>query len=47
MLAKMDYDDGYNEYFWPTVTCQKLFYNEHIVVNSIQTIKPTGILGNH
>ncbi|XP_076241150.1 receptor-type tyrosine-protein phosphatase F [Calliopsis andreniformis] len=31
MEAMLDYD---NNYYWPNVTCQKLFYNESIIVNS-------------
>ncbi|XP_034178249.2 uncharacterized protein LOC117603333 [Osmia lignaria lignaria] len=30
--ATQDYADG--AYFWPNVTCQKLFYKENVVVNS-------------
>ncbi|KZC07125.1 Receptor-type tyrosine-protein phosphatase T [Dufourea novaeangliae] len=31
IVASQDYNNGF---FWPDVTCQKLFYNESIVVNA-------------
>ncbi|XP_076679005.1 receptor-type tyrosine-protein phosphatase F [Andrena cerasifolii] len=33
MKATKDYGNG--DYFWPNVTCQKLFYNENVVVDSL------------
>lgn len=34
-------------FVWPDVTCQKLFYDEHTVVNSISDIKPDMESGNY
>ncbi|KAL6423361.1 hypothetical protein ACFW04_010167 [Cataglyphis niger] len=36
----IDNEDWDKKYFWPNATCQKLFYNNHIVVNSISDAKP-------
>ena len=44
MKAKKDYGNG--DYFWPNVTCQKLFYNKNIVVDSLPDAKLGVEFGN-
>ncbi|KAM0726010.1 Receptor-type tyrosine-protein phosphatase mu [Formica fusca] len=40
MINNQDWENYDKGYFWPNATCQKLFYNNHIVVNSISDAKP-------
>ncbi|XP_011684665.1 PREDICTED: uncharacterized protein LOC105448005 [Wasmannia auropunctata] len=36
MITNQDWD---SHYFWPIETCQKLFYDEHVVVNHLSRMK--------
>lgn len=47
MVNNQDWENYHKGYFWPNATCQKLFYNNHIVVNSISDAKPDVKLGNY
>ncbi|XP_071640948.1 uncharacterized protein [Temnothorax longispinosus] len=40
MIIKQKYDYIRNHYFWPNVTCQKIFYDERTVVNPLSRVKP-------
>lgn len=44
MTAKQDWE---KVFFWPDVTCEKLFYEDHTVVNSALDINPALELGNY
>ncbi|CAL1680484.1 unnamed protein product [Lasius platythorax] len=37
MINNEDWEKSY--YFWPNATCQKLFYDDHTVVNSVSDVK--------
>ncbi|XP_011700872.1 PREDICTED: uncharacterized protein LOC105457732 [Wasmannia auropunctata] len=39
MISNQDWNSHIG-YFWPIETCQKLFYDEHIVVNHLLNMKP-------
>ncbi|XP_024890013.1 receptor-type tyrosine-protein phosphatase mu-like isoform X1 [Temnothorax curvispinosus] len=38
MITNQDWYDSH--YFWPNVTCQKIFYHERTVVNPLSRVKP-------
>ncbi|XP_011706375.1 PREDICTED: uncharacterized protein LOC105461572, partial [Wasmannia auropunctata] len=38
MISNQDWD-SHSSYFWPIETCQKLFYDEHAVVNHLLRMK--------
>lgn len=47
MINNEEWEIWDRKYFWPNATCQKLFYNNHVVVNSISDAKPDMELSNH
>lgn len=47
MINKEDWEKEKSYYFWPNATCQKLFYDDHTVVNSVSDAKLDMKLGNN
>lgn len=46
IVHRKDWENN-REYFWPNVTCQKLFYDEHAIVNPISHVKSDISMGNN
>jgi len=38
IISSQDWENK-SGYFWPNETCQKLFYDEHAVVNHLSHVK--------
>lgn len=44
MISNQDWNKQLS-YFWPIETCQKLFYDENVVVNTLSRVKSDRNLG--
>jgi len=42
IISSQDWERN-SDFFWPTETCQKLFYDEHAVVNHLSHVKASDI----
>lgn len=46
MISSQDWEKQRN-FFWPNVSCQKLFYDEHAIVYATSLVKPDINLSNY
>jgi len=45
IISSQDWEKD-SDFFWPIETCQKLFYDEHAVVNHLSNVKSDISLSN-